>query len=77
MERQDRIPQPADHASFGAAQDMVGFLVCEGMLLAHVQLATHQYPQVLFWLRSILLSPACTDGRVTMTWVQDLFKWIC
>ena len=27
---------------------MVDFLGCEGTLLAHVQLAIHQYPQVFF-----------------------------
>ena len=27
---------------------MVGFLGCTGTLLAHVQFAIHQYPQVLF-----------------------------
>ena len=27
---------------------MVGFLVCEGTVLAHVQLPIHQYPQVVF-----------------------------
>ena len=31
-----------------AVQDTVGFLGCEGTLLAHVQLPIHQYPQVLF-----------------------------
>ena len=31
---QDHLPCPAGHASFDAAQDMVGFLVWEGTLLA-------------------------------------------
>lgn len=43
-----QLPQPAGHTSFDAAQAMVGFLSCEGKLLAHVHLAIHQYPQVLF-----------------------------
>jgi len=29
-EGQDHVPHPAGHASFGAAQDMVDFLGCEG-----------------------------------------------
>ena len=44
----DHLPRPAGHASFDAAQDTVGFLVCEGTLLAHVQLAIYHYPQVFF-----------------------------
>ncbi|KAK4819021.1 hypothetical protein QYF61_024137 [Mycteria americana] len=48
VEGQNHLPQPAGHASFDAAQDMVGLLGCEHTLLAHVQLFIHQYPQVLF-----------------------------
>jgi len=33
---------------FGAVQDAVGFLGCEGTLLAHVQLDIHWYSQALF-----------------------------
>jgi len=40
--RQDHLSHPADHASFDAAQDMVGFLASEDILLAHIQLAIHQ-----------------------------------
>ena len=43
VEGQNHLPQPADHDSFGAAQDTVGFLGCKGTLLAHVQLAILQY----------------------------------
>ena len=50
IERQDHLPQPACHASFDIAQDTVGFVGCEGTLLAHVHLAIHQYPRVLFVL---------------------------
>jgi len=46
LEGQDHLPWPAVHTSFDAAQDMAGFLGCESILLAHVQLAIHQYPQV-------------------------------
>jgi len=52
-EGQDHLPSPADHASFDADQDMVGFLGWESTLLAHVQLAIHQYLQV-FWDRPML-----------------------
>ena len=48
VEWQDHLPQPDVHAAFDAAQDTVGFLGCEGTLLAHVQLPIHQYPQALF-----------------------------
>ena len=47
-EGEDHLHQPVAHASFDAAQDTVGFLGCEGTLLAHVQLAIHQNPQVFF-----------------------------
>ena len=48
VEGQDHFPQPADHAPLDAAQDTVGFLGCEGTLLAHVQLAIHHYFQVIY-----------------------------
>jgi len=48
VEGEDHLPQPADHASFDAAQNTVGFLGCKDTLLAHIQLSTHQYPQDLF-----------------------------
>ena len=37
-EWQNHLPQPAGHASFDAAQDMVGFLGCRHTLLGHVEL---------------------------------------
>jgi len=40
VERQDDLTHPADHISFDAAQDTVGFLGCEGTVLAHIQPAT-------------------------------------
>ena len=48
VEGQDHLLQPAGRASFGGAQDAVGFLGCEGTLLAHIQITIHQYPQVCF-----------------------------
>ncbi|KAK4816463.1 hypothetical protein QYF61_017191 [Mycteria americana] len=44
---QNHLPRPAGHASFDAAQDMVGLLGCKHTLPAAVQLFIHQYPQVL------------------------------
>lgn len=37
----------ASHSISDASQDTTGLLGCLGMLLAHVQLAVSQYPQVL------------------------------
>ena len=54
-EGQDHLLCPADHTAFDAAQDMVGFLGCESTLLAHVQLAIHQHPQIPFG-RAVLQS---------------------
>jgi len=51
-ERQDHLLCPAGDASLSAVQNTVDFLSCEGTLLAHVQLAIHQYHQVLLGLCS-------------------------
>ena len=48
VEGQDHLLHAASHISFDAAQDAVDFLVWEDPLLAHVQPAIHQYPQVFF-----------------------------
>ena len=71
---QNHRSQPARHSSFDAAQDMVGFLGCKGTLLAHVQLAIQQYPQVSFLagLHSILSFLLVLVVRVSLTQVQDL-----
>ncbi|KAK4830385.1 hypothetical protein QYF61_010612 [Mycteria americana] len=73
-EGENHLPRPAGHASFGAAQDMVDFLGRECTLLAHVQLFTHQYPQVLLCRAALNLfipQPVLTPG-VAATQVQDL-----
>ena len=44
VEGQDHLPHTADYASFGAAQDMVGFLGCKDTLLVHIQLAIQISP---------------------------------
>ena len=45
----NHFPAPAGHTIPGTSQDAVGLLGHLGMLLAHVQLAVNQYPQVLFF----------------------------
>ncbi|KAK4826362.1 hypothetical protein QYF61_007956, partial [Mycteria americana] len=73
VEGQNHLPRPAGHASFPAAQDTVGFLGCKRTLLAHVQLVTHQYPQVLLHRASLnpfIPQPVLIPG-VALTQVQD------
>lgn len=48
VERQNHFLWLDDHTSSDAAQDTIDFLGCKEMLLAHVHLPIHQYPQVLF-----------------------------
>jgi len=58
---------------FGAAQDMVGLLACKCTLVAHVQLFTHQYPQVLLGraaLNPFTPQPVLIVG-VALTQVKD------
>ena len=75
VDGQDHLPHPAGHTfCFDAAQDVVGFRGCEGTLLAHIQLAIHQYSQILF-SRAVLnpyLSQFVLVVWVAMTQVQDL-----
>ncbi|PKU45927.1 hypothetical protein llap_3762 [Limosa lapponica baueri] len=74
VERQDHLPQPADHASFDATHDAVGFLGCQHTLLNHVELLINQHPQVLL-LRAVLnpfsAQPVFVPG-IAMSQVQDL-----
>ena len=56
VEGQDHLPYPTVHASFDLAQNVVGFLNCVDTLLAQIQPAIHQYPQVLFG--RVILSPS-------------------
>ena len=53
-ERKDQLPHPAGHVSFDTAQDMVDFMDCEGILLAHIQLLIHQHSQLLFSMAVLL-----------------------
>ncbi|KAK4828096.1 hypothetical protein QYF61_023458 [Mycteria americana] len=43
----DHFPTPAGHAIFDTSQDAIGFLGRLGTLLAHIQPAVNQHPQVL------------------------------
>ncbi|KAK4830233.1 hypothetical protein QYF61_009300 [Mycteria americana] len=43
----DHFPSPAGHAVFDTSQDAIGFLGHLGTLLAHIQAAVNQHPQVL------------------------------
>ncbi|KAK4833022.1 LOW QUALITY PROTEIN: hypothetical protein QYF61_027404 [Mycteria americana] len=49
----DHFPSPAGHAIFDTSQDAVGLLGHLGTLMAHVQPAVNQHPQVLFWRNHI------------------------
>ncbi|KAK4805639.1 hypothetical protein QYF61_022397 [Mycteria americana] len=73
VEGQNHHPQPAGHGSFDAAQETVGFLGCERILPAHVQLFMHQYPKVLCRaaLNPFIPQPVLIL-EVVLTQVQDL-----
>ncbi|KAK4832986.1 hypothetical protein QYF61_027010 [Mycteria americana] len=43
----NHFPSPAGHAIFDTSQDAIGFLGRLGTLLAHIQAAVNQHPQVL------------------------------
>ncbi|KAK4818922.1 hypothetical protein QYF61_022099 [Mycteria americana] len=43
----DHFPSPAGHTIFDTSQDAIGFLGHLGTLLAHIQPAVNQHPQVL------------------------------
>ncbi|KAK4828177.1 hypothetical protein QYF61_024426, partial [Mycteria americana] len=44
----DHFPSPAGHTISDTSQDAIGFLGHLGTLLAHIQVAVNQHPQVLF-----------------------------
>ena len=46
-EGQNHLPQPAGHASFGAARDTIGLLGCESTLPGRVEFLVNQHHQVL------------------------------
>ncbi|KAK4814498.1 hypothetical protein QYF61_020860 [Mycteria americana] len=70
----DHFPSPAGHAIFDTSQDAIGFLGRLGTLLAHIQLAVNQHPQVLFRqaaFQPLFPKPVALHG-VAVTQVQDL-----
>ena len=72
-EGQNPLPQSAGHATFDAAQDMVGLLGCEHTWPAHVQVFIHQYPQVLLCRAALnpFIPPFVLIAGVASTHVQD------
>ncbi|KAK4827372.1 hypothetical protein QYF61_017310 [Mycteria americana] len=67
------FPTPAGHTIPDTSQDAVGLLGHLGTLLAHIQPAVNQYPQVLFHqaaFQPLFPKPAALHG-VVMTQVQD------
>ncbi|KAK4809988.1 hypothetical protein QYF61_004440 [Mycteria americana] len=70
----DRFPSPAGHTVSDTSQDAIGFLGHLGTLLAHVQPAVNQHPQVLLcWaaFQPLFPRPVALHG-VVVTQVQDL-----
>ncbi|KAK4824175.1 LOW QUALITY PROTEIN: hypothetical protein QYF61_011472, partial [Mycteria americana] len=70
----DHFPTPAGHAIFNTSQDAIGFLGYLGTLLAHIQAAVNQHPQVLFCLAAfqpLCPKPVALHG-VAVAQVQDL-----
>ncbi|KAK4819037.1 hypothetical protein QYF61_024402 [Mycteria americana] len=70
----DHFPSPAGHTIFDTGQDAIGFLGHLGTLLAHIQAAVNQHPQVLFrWaaFQPLFPKPVALHG-VAVTQVHDL-----
>ncbi|KAK4816334.1 hypothetical protein QYF61_015018 [Mycteria americana] len=70
----DHCPTPAGHAIFDTSQDAVGLLGHLGTLLAHIQVAVNQHPQVLLCLAAfqpLFPKPVALHG-VAVAQVQDL-----
>ncbi|KAK4817943.1 hypothetical protein QYF61_003373 [Mycteria americana] len=69
----DHFPSPAGHTIFDTSQDAIGFLGHLGTLLAHIQPAVNQHPQVLFCqaaFQPLFPKPVALHG-VVVTQVQD------
>ncbi|KAK4826133.1 hypothetical protein QYF61_005285 [Mycteria americana] len=74
FEGHDHFPTPAGHAIFDTSQDAIGFLGRLGTLLAHIQVAVNQHPQVLLcWaaFQPLFPKPVALHG-VAVAQVQDL-----
>jgi len=61
VEGQDRLPRSAGHASVDAAQDTVGYLGCQGTLLAHFFVM--DYMQFISYLKSHSLNYMFSRAR--------------
>jgi len=74
VKEQDPLPCPAGHATFDAAQDVVGFLGCKCTLSDHVELLINEHTQVL--LLRAALNPFSAQSvfvlGIAPTLVQDL-----
>ncbi|KAK4807192.1 hypothetical protein QYF61_024312 [Mycteria americana] len=70
----DHFPSPAGHTISDTSQDAIGFLGHLGTLLAHIQPAVNQHPQVLFCraaFQPLFPKPVALHG-VAVAQVQDL-----
>ncbi|KAK4807027.1 hypothetical protein QYF61_000356 [Mycteria americana] len=70
----NHFPSPADHAIFDTGQDAIGLLGRLGTLLAHIQAAVNQHPQVLLCqaaFQPLFPKPVALHG-VAVAQVQDL-----
>ncbi|KAK4832559.1 hypothetical protein QYF61_024059 [Mycteria americana] len=69
----DHFPTPAGHTIFDTSKGAVGLFGHLGTLLAHIQLAVHQHPQVLFCraaFQPLFPKPVAFHG-VAVAQVQD------
>ncbi|KAK4822811.1 hypothetical protein QYF61_020094 [Mycteria americana] len=74
FEEHDHFSSPAGHAIFDTSQDAIGFLGHLGTLLAHIQAAVNQHPQVLLCqaaCQPLFPKPVALHG-VVVAQVQDL-----
>ncbi|KAK4829773.1 hypothetical protein QYF61_006572 [Mycteria americana] len=72
----NHFPSPAGHAIFDTSQDAIGFLGHLGTLLAHIQAAVNQHPQVLLCqaaFQPLFPKPVALHG-VAVAQVQSLDK---
>ncbi|KAK4809957.1 hypothetical protein QYF61_002914 [Mycteria americana] len=70
----NHFPSPAGHAISDTSQAAIGLLGYMGTLLAYIQIAVNQHPQVLFYqaaLQPLFPKPVALHG-VIVTQVQDL-----
>ncbi|KAK4826991.1 hypothetical protein QYF61_013091 [Mycteria americana] len=70
----NHFPSPAGHAIFDTGQDAIGLLGHLGTLLAHIQAAVNQHPQVLLCqagFQPLFPKPVALHG-VAVAQVQDL-----